>query len=106
MKGSGLFILSILLLAAVFSAHQQSLAAVKAEFSGAYAAEAKFAKLSILRNVIQRSYEKTDRYHLDGWRFAVQTTLAEEYGASVAINGTEVEISSNELGTRSGFHVH
>lgn len=105
MKGSGLFVLSVLLLAAVLITYFESVRRAQQEFGDVYTIDAKYARLATLRNVIQRSYEKTDRYHLDAWKLAVQTTLADEYGVSISINSSKVTVSSDELRVRSEFYV-
>lgn len=105
MKGSGLFIVSILLLASILILHSQSMRRTQQEFTELQITEAKYARLALLRNVIQKSYAKTDRLHLEAWKIAVQTSLAEEYGVDVLLNESKVTITDDSLRVKSDFYV-
>lgn|GEM_PF-4042670 len=105
MKGSGLFILSTVLIAAILISYLESLKEAQHSISGICGSEAKYAKLTTLHNAIQRSYEKTDHLHLSAWKLAVQTTLAEEYDATIIINESKVTIISNELNAVGEFYL-
>ena len=103
MKGFGLFVLSVLFLAALLFSHSGAVQRTGGSLSYAYASEARFAKMGTLASVIQLSYEKTDRVHIDGWKTAVQYPLAEEYGASVLVNETSASVACDDLRARAEF---
>ena len=103
MKGSGAFILSVVLISVVLISYLESLREAQRAVSSICGKEAQYAKLSILRNAIQRSYEKTDHLHLAAWRIAVQTALAEEYGVTILIDNNNVTIISSEPTATSTF---
>lgn len=105
MKGFGFFVISIILLSAVLAEQAQSHRAAREMFSEQDSKAAKFSRLAALRNAIQKSYQKTDKFHLDSWKISVQTTLAREYGATVLINGSKVTIISDELRARGEFYL-
>lgn len=105
MKGFGLFVISVLLFLPVILSQANS-ARNCAEYSIVlHDRQAKFAKLAALRSAIIRSFQKTDKQNTASWQMAVQTSLAEEYGVVIAINGSKVTIISDELKSASEFYL-
>ena len=102
LKGFGFLFLTIIF-AAFMMSQLNNEAAEMNEFHSYLAIQERLDQLGTLRMVLQSSYSKTDRYHLDAWRIAVIGPLAEEYDVQIVIEQNHVVVIDPDLRLTSEF---
>lgn len=103
MKGSGLFVLSIVLLAACLATHAGAASDARSAVDSSFARDARLERVAALRSAIVLSHGKTTPENMRAWELEVETALAAEYGLTVIVDGPEVAVIDNALKARTEF---
>ena len=94
MKGFGIFIVAIILLASILFAFEDTMNKQIEIREQALANETKMIKFATLRNVLLESYKKTTDH--EAWRIA-SIGIGKSYDTEVFVDQNNLTISSNDL---------